>query len=119
MPTALVICPSQRDRLNMADERILDRFALRFAGQPIGPGFDPRTFVEHMARFGPVADGIFGSSDATGHLASILADDAGLRTRLGAAAKQRALSRPTWDEVARLFFDHLREVAEAHARSPL
>ena len=28
-------------------------------------------------------------------------------------------SRPTWDEVARLFFDHLREVAEAHARSPL
>jgi biotin carboxylase len=78
VPTALVICPSQRDRLNMADERILDRFALRFAGQPIGPGFDPRTFVEHMARFGPAADGIFGSSDATGHLASILADDAGL-----------------------------------------
>ena len=78
MPTALVICPSQRDRLNMADERILDRFALRFAGQPIGPGFDPRTFVEHMARFGPAADGIFGSSDSTGHLASILADDAGL-----------------------------------------
>ena len=78
MPTALVICPSQRDRLNMADERILDRFALRFAGQPIGTGFDPRTFVEHMARFGPAADGIFGSSDATGHLASILADDAGL-----------------------------------------
>jgi ATP-grasp domain len=78
VPTALVICPSQRDRLNMADERILDRFALRFAGQPIGPGFDSHTFVEHMSRFGPTADGIFGSSDATGHLASILADEAGL-----------------------------------------
>jgi biotin carboxylase len=74
----LVICASQRDRLNLANERILDRFALRFAGQPIIPGFDPRTFVDHMARFGPAADGIFGSSDATGHLASALADDAGL-----------------------------------------
>ena len=29
-----------------------------------------------------------------------LADDADLRARLGAAARQRALSRPTWDEVA-------------------
>jgi glycosyltransferase involved in cell wall biosynthesis len=48
-----------------------------------------------------------------------LADDADLRTRLGAAARQRALSRPTWDEVARLFFDHLREIAAAHARSPV
>jgi glycosyltransferase involved in cell wall biosynthesis len=39
-----------------------------------------------------------------------LADDAGLRTRLGAAARQRAMSRPTWDEVAGLFFDQLRDV---------
>jgi len=39
-----------------------------------------------------------------------LADDADLRARLGAAARQRALSRPTWDEVAGLFFDQLREV---------
>jgi hypothetical protein len=78
VPSVLVICAGQRDRLNLADERILDRFALRFAGQPIGPGFDARTFVDHMVRFGPAADGIFGSSDATGHLASILADAAGL-----------------------------------------
>jgi hypothetical protein len=74
----LVICASQRDRLNLADERILDRFALRFAGQPIRPGFDPATFADHMARFGPAADGILGSSDATGHLASVIADHAGL-----------------------------------------
>jgi glycosyltransferase involved in cell wall biosynthesis len=39
-----------------------------------------------------------------------LADDADLRARLGAAARQRALSRPTWDEVTGLFFDQLREV---------
>jgi glycosyltransferase involved in cell wall biosynthesis len=38
-----------------------------------------------------------------------LADDATLRQTLGAAARQRALSRPTWDDVAELFFDHLRE----------
>ncbi|HEY3765738.1 MAG TPA: ATP-grasp domain-containing protein [Gaiellales bacterium] len=78
VPGVLVICAGQRDRLNLADERILDRFALRFAGQPIGPEFDARTFVDHMTRFGPEADGIFGSSDATGHLTSILADSAGL-----------------------------------------
>ena len=78
MPSVLVVCPSQRDRLNFADERILDRYALRFAGQPIGAGFDARTYVDHMIRFGPPADGIFGSSDATGHIASILAEAAGL-----------------------------------------
>ena len=42
-----------------------------------------------------------------------LADDPGLRERLGAAARQRALSRPTWDQVAALFFDQLREVLES------
>lgn len=39
-----------------------------------------------------------------------LATDAGVRERLGAAAKQRALGRPTWDEVAALFFNELRSV---------
>jgi ATP-grasp domain len=78
VPAALIVCPNQRDRLNLADERILERFALRFAGQPIGPGFDPRTFVEHMVRFGAAADGVFGSSDATGHLAAVLAEEKGL-----------------------------------------
>jgi glycosyltransferase involved in cell wall biosynthesis len=41
-----------------------------------------------------------------------LADDADLGVRLGTAARQRAMARPTWDDVARAFFAHLREVAE-------
>jgi glycosyltransferase involved in cell wall biosynthesis len=45
-----------------------------------------------------------------------LADDAPLRARLGAAAKERALSRPTWEDVGRMFFDHLRAI-QAHGLS--
>lgn len=49
-----------------------------------------------------------------------LATDANLRVRLGAAAEHRALGRPTWDEVAALFFDQLRaEVSASQVRSPL
>jgi glycosyltransferase involved in cell wall biosynthesis len=44
---------------------------------------------------------------------SRLVEDAALRARLGAAARQRALQRPTWDQVAELFFAHLREVADS------
>jgi glycosyltransferase involved in cell wall biosynthesis len=40
-----------------------------------------------------------------------LAEDPALRTRLGAAARERALQRPTWDEVAGMFFAHVRDVA--------
>jgi glycosyltransferase involved in cell wall biosynthesis len=40
-----------------------------------------------------------------------LTDNAELRQRLGTAAKRRALERPTWDEVAAMFFGHLRGVA--------
>jgi glycosyltransferase involved in cell wall biosynthesis len=44
-----------------------------------------------------------------------LADDESLRSRLGAAAKARAMARPTWDEVAGLFFGHLRAItAQGH-----
>jgi glycosyltransferase involved in cell wall biosynthesis len=39
-----------------------------------------------------------------------LAEDPALRARLGAAARARAESRPTWREVAHLFFAHLRDV---------
>jgi glycosyltransferase involved in cell wall biosynthesis len=39
-----------------------------------------------------------------------LSEDAELRARLGDAARRRALERPTWDEVAGLFFDQLRDV---------
>ena len=77
-PRVLILCPGTRDRLNLADERILERFAMRFAGEAIGPRFDPAAFVEHMARFGCAADGVFGSSDATGHLAAVLGERLGL-----------------------------------------
>jgi glycosyltransferase involved in cell wall biosynthesis len=39
-----------------------------------------------------------------------LAEDPLLRARLGAAARARAAARPTWREVAHLFFDHLRAI---------
>jgi glycosyltransferase involved in cell wall biosynthesis len=42
-----------------------------------------------------------------------LADNADLRARLGASARERAMLRPTWDDVARMFFAHAREVAES------
>ena len=41
-----------------------------------------------------------------------LALDGELRTRLGAAAKRRALARPTWEGSAALFFAAIREVVE-------
>jgi hypothetical protein len=44
-------------------------------------------------------------------LRRIVEDDL-LRVRLGAAARQRALTRPTWDEAAKMFFDHLRAVTD-------
>ena len=78
IPSLLVLCPGRRDHLNLADERIMERFAVQLAGEPIGPGFDPAAFVEHMARFGPTVDGVMGSSDATGHLAAVLAERLGL-----------------------------------------
>jgi len=39
-----------------------------------------------------------------------LLDEPELRATLGAAARQRALGRPTWEETAGLFFDELRRV---------
>ena len=78
IPSILVLCPGQRDRLNLADERIMERFAVRLAGEPIRPRFDPAAFVDHMARLGPMADGVMGSNDATAHLAAVLAERLGL-----------------------------------------
>ena len=49
IPDVLVVCPGQRDRLNLADERILERFAVQLAGEPIRPGFDATGFIDHMA----------------------------------------------------------------------
>ena len=41
-----------------------------------------------------------------------LADDPTLRARLGTAARERALSRPTWQESGALFFRAIRAAAE-------
>jgi glycosyltransferase involved in cell wall biosynthesis len=43
-----------------------------------------------------------------------LALDGDLRARLGAAAKDRALARPTWEDSAALFFGAIREAVEKH-----
>jgi glycosyltransferase involved in cell wall biosynthesis len=62
------------------------------------------------------------AGDTTGLTEALrrLAADEHLRAELGEAARNRAMSRPTWDQVAALFFDRLRDVAgEAQARSPL
>lgn len=41
-----------------------------------------------------------------------LATDASLRARLGAAARARALARPTWEQSGALFFEAVREAAD-------
>ena len=80
MPTALIICPGQRDRLNLADERILSRYGLRLAGAAgHGPGFDPGSVRRRRSSAeAPPVHGVLGSSDATGHLATVIADRLGL-----------------------------------------
>ena len=40
-----------------------------------------------------------------------LAEDAELRTRLGAAARRRAVTLPTWQQTAERFFAAVREAA--------
>jgi glycosyltransferase involved in cell wall biosynthesis len=57
-----------------------------------------------------------GDVDALSQALIRLAVDGDLRTRLGAAAKRRALGRPTWDASAALFFAAIREVVEAGGR---
>jgi glycosyltransferase involved in cell wall biosynthesis len=47
-----------------------------------------------------------------------LAFDRDVRTRLGAAAKRRALTRPTWEASAALFFAAIREEVERSIPSP-
>src|SRR5436189_6064456 len=78
MPTVLIVCPGQRDRLTLSDERILDRFDLRLFGPPVGPRFDVRAFIDQVAGERPDCDGAFGSNDATAHIARILAERLGL-----------------------------------------
>jgi glycosyltransferase involved in cell wall biosynthesis len=53
-----------------------------------------------------------GDVDGLAGALSRLAVDEELRARLGAAAKRRAVARPTWDVSAALFFGAIREVVE-------
>ena len=56
-----------------------------------------------------------GDLDALAEALLQLALDGDMRTRLGAAAKRRALSRPTWEASAALFFAAIRDVVERGA----
>ena len=53
-----------------------------------------------------------GDLEALSRALSRLAFDPDLRERLGAAAKRRALARPTWEDSAALFFATIRDVLE-------
>jgi len=103
-----------------------DAFVLPSLKEPYGT-----VYGEAMAMGLPVAgwragnlpylaeDGREGLLAAPGDLAGLaaamlkLAQDEGLRRRLGEAARRRALTRPTWEESAALFFGAIRSVAEA------
>jgi len=52
-----------------------------------------------------------GDVDGLAAAISMLAGDEALRVEMGAAARRRALSRPTWREAAELFFQAARELA--------
>ena len=56
-----------------------------------------------------------GDTNALSRALMELALDGDMRARLGAAAKRRALSRPTWETSAALFFAAIREVVERGA----
>jgi glycosyltransferase involved in cell wall biosynthesis len=56
-----------------------------------------------------------GDTDALSRALMRLALDGDLRARLGAAARRRALSRPTWEASAALFFAAIREVIQRGA----
>jgi glycosyltransferase involved in cell wall biosynthesis len=56
-----------------------------------------------------------GDTDALSQALMELAFDSDMRTSLGAAAKRRALSRPTWEGSAALFFAAIRDVVERGA----
>jgi glycosyltransferase involved in cell wall biosynthesis len=57
-----------------------------------------------------------GDLEALSQALSRLAFDPDVRASLGAAAKRRALTRPTWEASAALFFATIREVLERGAR---
>src|SRR5437899_1121065 len=79
MPSIVIVRPTERDDLNLADEAVRSRFDL-IAPEGVSDGNDPVVYVEdvvadHAASW---ADGVFGSRDQTQHLAVRVADRLGL-----------------------------------------
>jgi glycosyltransferase involved in cell wall biosynthesis len=58
-----------------------------------------------------------GDVEALSQALTRLAFDRDLRARLGAAARRRALARPTWEACAGLFFSAIREVVDSYSGS--
>ena len=103
--------------------RAADAFALASSREPYGTVYgEAMAFglpvvgyaagnLPHLARDGE--EGLVvppGDVPALAAALRRLADDEGLRTRLGAAAARRAATFPTWEDTAGLLFDELRAV---------
>jgi biotin carboxylase len=75
----LIVRPTERDDLNLADEAIRSRFDL-IAPEGVSHGNDPAAYVEAVVGDPAAAraDGVFGSRDQTQHLAVRVADRLGL-----------------------------------------
>jgi glycosyltransferase involved in cell wall biosynthesis len=59
-----------------------------------------------------------GDIDGLARALGLLATDPALRRRLGAAARRRALERPTWEESAALFFTAIRAALDESGAMP-
>src|SRR5689334_23366486 len=79
MPSILIVRPTERDDLNLADEAIRARFDL-LAPEAVSDTGDPARYVEAVVAEPTAAraDGVFGSRDQTQHLAVRVADRLGL-----------------------------------------
>jgi glycosyltransferase involved in cell wall biosynthesis len=110
--------------------RAADAFALASSREPYGTVYgEAMAFglpvvgyaagnLPHLARDGE--EGLVvppGDVPALAAALGRLADDEGLRTRLGAAAARRAATFPTWEDTAGLLFDELRAVVREAARA--
>jgi glycosyltransferase involved in cell wall biosynthesis len=110
--------------------RAADAFALASSREPYGTVYgEAMAFglpvagyaagnLPHLARDGE--EGLVvppGDVPALAAALRRLADDEGLRTRLGTAAARRAATFPTWEDTAGLLFGELRAVVRESART--
>ena len=100
IPSVLVLCPGRRDRLNLADERIMERFAVQLAGEPIAPGFDPADSSSTSRASGRPSTGSWdratrrGTSPRCWPSASVCRGRAARRSCAATTSSSRAGSRP-------------------------